>query len=212
LWTARGTITATLLSAADHSWSDEEIDSATIILGDNTTAILKLNDPNPAVGRFDEGTDRFVSNITQRDMFISLMGLIPRGLLDEDTRTIAAMDLIELRNNAQLSRLLSQSADIVETIQNILSVNVIPEILDAFTSRMHPISNTGWRSIPSISIGMAILARFASRGHQFAIDTMETYEVNWASLALVAPKFVTIDIVLAELLVAGSIKKNKNDE
>jgi len=212
LWTTRGTIPATLLSAADHSWSDEEIDAAVEILGDNTVAILNLNDPNPMVGRFDEGTDRFVSNITQRDMVISLMGLIPKGLLDEDTRTIASMDLIELRDNARLSRLLSQSMDISQSIQNILSDNVTAEIMNAFTCRMHPISNIGWRSIPSISIGMAILARYASRGHQFAIDTMETYEANWVSLAVVAPKFVTIDIVLAELLVAGAIKREKVNE
>lgn len=212
LWTTRGTIPATLLSAADHSWSDEEIEAAVEILGDNTAAILNLNDPNPMVGRFDEGTDRFANNITQRDVYISIMSLIPKGLLDEDTRIIAAMDLIEQRDNAQIRRLLSQSMDMVKSIQKILSDNVSPEINNAFICRMHPISNTGWRSIPSISIGMAILARYASRGHQFAIDTMEAYETNWVSLAVVAPKFVTIDIVLAELLVAGAVKREQVNE
>ncbi|MCA9332197.1 hypothetical protein KC968_04670 [Candidatus Saccharibacteria bacterium] len=212
LWTVRGTLPAALLSAADHSWSEEEIDAAVEILGDNTEAILNLNDPNPMVGRFDEGTDRFVSSIEQRDLFISLMGLIPKGLLDEDTRTIAAMDLLERKDDVRIRRLVSQSVDMVQSIHKILSDNVSPEIKNAFISRMHPISNTGWRSIPTISIGMAILSRYASRGHQFAIDTMKAYEANWVSLAIVAPKFVTIDIVLAELLVAGALKKEKINE
>lgn len=212
LWTSRGTIPAALLSAADHTWSDEEIEAAIEILGDNTEAILNLNDPSSKDGSFDEGTDKFVSNISQREMYISFMGLIPKGLLDGDTRIIAAMDLIEQRDNTLLSSLLSQSMNIVQSIQKLLSDNTSPEVYNAYICRTHPISNTGWRSLPSISIGLAILARYASRGHQFAVDTMDTYGANWTSLAAVAPKFVTIDIVLAELLVAGAMKKEKEHE
>lgn len=204
VWTTRGALPAALLSAADAEWSQEEIDAATEACGDVVTKILDGTDPFTTQGRFDTGADIFAANPTQRDALVDLMGLVPQGLLGGDTRVIAAMELIPLRKDQRLEWLFKHARSVSSAIGNLLSEIAHPEVLAAFQARKHPSREDGWRAAPAISLGLAITARYAARGNEAALNQIEHQRRGWANLADVVPQLVTIDLILAELLVAGA--------
>jgi hypothetical protein len=60
-------------------------------------------DPSPNAGRFDEAAARYaLMSDMLRDAFRAALALVPRGLLDQDTRTQGAMSLLEHRSDRRL--------------------------------------------------------------------------------------------------------------
>lgn len=203
-WTTRGALPAVLLSAADAEWSQEEIDAAIEVCGDVVAKILDGTDPFAASGKFDVGADIFADNPAQRDAFVALMGLVPQGLLGGDARVIAAMELIPLRKDKRLEWLFKHAQSVSTVTGNLLEEIAPPAVVSAFQARQHPTRQDGWRATPAISLGLALAARYAARGNQAAIRHMDSQRRGWADLAAVVPQLVTIDLILAELLVAGA--------
>lgn len=203
-WTTRGALPAALLSAADADWSPEEIDAAMEVCGDVVAKIVDGSDPYATSGRFDLGADIFADNAAQRDAFVALMGLVPQGLLGGDTRVIAAMELISLRNDQRLEWLFKHARSVLSVTDRLLEQIAAPEVVSAFQARRHPTRGDGWRATPAISLGLAVAARYAARGSEPAVRHMEFQRRGWADLAAVVPQLVTIDLILAELLAAGA--------
>ncbi|MEZ5112698.1 MAG: hypothetical protein R2693_04270 [Nocardioidaceae bacterium] len=203
-WTTRGALPAALLSAADAEWSQDEIDAAIEVCGDVVAKILDGTDPFATAGKFDVGADIFADNPAQRDALVALMGLVPQGLLGGDTRVIAAMELIPLRKDKRLEWLFKHARSVSTVTGNLLAEIAPPEVAAAFTARKHPTREDGWRATPAISLGLAIAARYAARGNEPALRHMDFQRRGWADLAAVVPQLVTIDLILAELLVAGA--------
>ena len=56
-WSVRSALPATLLSAADSQWSDEEVDAAVTVCGDVVSELLRGKDRFATLGRFDAGAD-----------------------------------------------------------------------------------------------------------------------------------------------------------
>ena len=83
-WSVRSALPATLLSAADSQWSDEEVDAAVTVCGDVVSELLRGKDRFATLGRFDAGADLFDREPTMREEFVRQAGLIPRGLLSGD--------------------------------------------------------------------------------------------------------------------------------
>lgn len=203
-WTTRGALPAALLSAADAEWSHEEVDAAIEVCGDVVARILDGTDPFATQGKFDIGADIFADKPAQRDALVALMGLVPQGLLGGDTRVIAAMELIPLRKDKRLEWLFKHARSVSTVTGNLLSEIAPPEVIAAFQARKHPTREDGWRATPAISLGLAITARYAARGNEPALRHMDFQRRGWADLAAVIPQLVTIDLILAELLVAGA--------
>ncbi|MFI5696757.1 hypothetical protein ACIA58_33190 [Kribbella sp. NPDC051586] len=208
-WTPRGALAAVLLSAADAEWSPEEVDAAIEVCGDVVTTVMEGSDLYAKSGRFDDGADIYAHNPAQRDAFVAMMGLVPQGLLGSDTRVIAAMELISRRNDRRLDWLLRNARSVLAVTEKLLAQIAAPEVYASFQARKHPTRNDGWRAIPAISIGLAIAARYAARGHDLAVKHMEYLRRGWVDLATVVPQLVTIDLVLAELLVAAAAARTK---
>lgn len=203
-WTTRGALPAALLSAADALWSGEEVDAAIEVCGDVVASLLEGSDPYATSGRFDMGADLFVASPAQRDAMIEQMGLIPQGLLSSDTRVLAALELLPRRQDKRLEWLLKNARNVLGVTERLLSQIASPEVTGSVRARKHPSRDDGWRALPAISIGLAFTARYAARGNELAIRNMNFQRRGWADLARVAPQLVTIDVILAELLVAGT--------
>lgn len=105
------------------------------------------------------------------------------------------------------------------------------EVINLFNDRLHPSDNTGWRGLAAASLGLALLSRYASRGNkyakQFFVIEREGEYINlrdlsrqrdldnqrngWAEFAKLAPDAVSLDIILAEITIAGAENRKTNN-
>ncbi len=203
-WTQRGALPCALLSAADAEWSQEEVDAAIEVCGSSVTSILEGKDPFATAGRFDGGADLFADNPSQREAIMAQMGLVPQGLLGGDSRVLASMEIIARRKDTRLARPFTNARTVCRATEAVLLDIASPEVIAAFRARKHPTRDDGWRATPAISLGLAITARYAARGNEVALRHVRMQQPGWVDLANALPQLVTIDLVLAELLVAGS--------
>lgn len=200
-WTKRGALPAALMSAADSVWSDEEIDAAIGVCGDAVDGLLDGEDPYANAGRLDESADLLDQNPALREQFIHAARIVPQGLLSAESRVLAAMDLVSERRDPRLEWLMRHARSVLREGERLIRIVGDPATQKAFDARCHPTRTEGWRAIPAISMAFALAARHASRGHAEAGTWIVREQRPWESLAEVAPQMVTIDLIIAELIV-----------
>jgi hypothetical protein len=208
-WSLRGALPAALLSAADAHWSADEVDAAVAVCGDVVAGILQGQDPFASAGRFDAGAEIFAGDPRLREAIVASMGLVPQGLLGKDTRVMAAMELIARRQDGRLKQLVREAHQLMAGLERLLAAVAGPAVQAAFRARLHPSAEGGWRVLPAVSLGLALAARHAARGDARAAAYVERQRQTWTELALVVPQLVTIDLILAELLVAGDLSRTE---
>ncbi len=158
-------------------------------------------DPAAAAGRFDAAADRYaLMDDTLRDSFRAAMALIPRGLLDADTRTQAAMLLVDRRSDLRLRAVSDASGRLLKEAMILLNLSGMSGLAASVRARMHPNGSVGWRALSSLSLAFALVGRQSARGSAEASAWLRSARPYWVKLARVAPELVKIDIVLAELL------------
>lgn len=202
-WTKATAIPATLLSAADEQWSDDEIEAAVAVCGDLVSSVLAGSDPEAVQGRFDENAKRFDAVPQLRDEILRHLRLVPTGLLSGDSRVMAAIKLIERRRDPGIGDLLNRSDQLLRQLEYVLQWIGDERAIKAFGARRTPTETRGWMVLPALSLGFALVARHAARRNQQAGAWLAQEAQLWGDLAEVAPDLVTIDLILAELLVAG---------
>lgn len=204
IWTGRGALPAALISAADLAWSDAEVAAAVDVCGAVVADLADGRDPAAACGRLDDSADLFDRLPAMRDEFVRRAGLVPKGLLSGDARIVAAMDFVKERHHPDLEFLVRNAHKILSEADRLLGMVNDPRATAAFDARRHPTRDGGWRVIPSLSLALALAARHAARGHRAAQGWVTARQRVWGDLARVAPQLVTIDLVVAELLVASA--------
>lgn len=204
-WTRRGALPAALISAADSLWSDEEIEASLGVCGDAVTGILDGKDPYASAGHFDGSADLLDQNPSLREQFIQHARLIPQGLLSEDSRVLAAMDLVVSRRDPQLEWLMRNARGVLAEGEKLIRIIGDPKSQRAFDARRHHSRVDGWRVVPAISMAFALAARHAARGHVEAGKWVLREKRPWEDLASVAPQLVTIDLIVAELTVGRRV-------
>ncbi|ADJ50003.1 hypothetical protein AMES_8178 [Amycolatopsis mediterranei S699] len=207
-WSVRGALPAALLSAADAGWSREEIDAAATVCGAQVTEILAGKDPVATAGRLDAAADLYDEASAMREAFVRQAGLVPHGLLSGDSRVIGTMDLVRERKDPRLHWLIANSRKIYEEMTRLLRIINDPTTTAAFDARRHATAISGWRVVPSLSLGCALAARHAARGHGVASSWLERQRRWWSDLGEVVPQLVATDLILAELLVASISARN----
>jgi hypothetical protein len=200
-WTKRGALPAALLSAADSLWSDEEIEAAISVCGDAVNGLLDGADPYASAGRIDASAELLDQNPALREQFIRAARLIPQGLLSADSRVLAAMDLVAHRRDPRLEWLVRNSRSVLREGERLIRIIGDVGSERMFDARRHHSRADGWHVIPAISMALALGARHASRGHVEAARWMTREQRAWADLAAVVPQLVTIDLIIAELVV-----------
>jgi hypothetical protein len=202
VWTLATALPAALLSWADEKWSPDEIDAAVSVCGELVGEVLSGRDPDAAQGRFDEGARLFDSMPDLREPILRQLKLVPTGLLSGDSRTGASIRLLENRRDPRLTALLKHSGQLVKEACLILDKIGSARDQAAFRARLSPLAESGWPVFPAISMGLALVARHVARGDK-SRAWLQGVSHLWADLARIAPDLVTIDLILADLTIAG---------
>jgi hypothetical protein len=196
---------AAAIAAGDLFSEDELADAAITQCGDSVTEILKGHaDPHAAVGRFGPEAEHMATwPPAQVDALWQAAAIVPKAMLDEDTRLMAARRMFDARNEGPIRVTASVAKTVMRTAETFIGQSAYPDLADAISARRPPEGRAGWVALPAMSIAMALLARLAARGNRTAAKLERDYRGKWGKLALDAPDLVAIDLVLAETLVAS---------
>ncbi|WP_198961637.1 hypothetical protein [Pseudonocardia sp. MH-G8] len=206
-WSVRGALSTALLSAADGEWSAEEVEAAVETCGDVVAELLAGNDRHAAAGRLDQAATLFDQNPAMREDFVRQAALVPTGLLSADSRVIAAMEYVKQRKNSRIAPLARRP--MLDDVSLMLRILGDPVADEAFAEHGPGTSASGWQTVPALSRAFAFLARHAARGHRAVAEWLPQHRRTWAHLAAVAPQMVTIDLIVAELLVASTFNEKQ---
>jgi len=199
---------AATIAAGDLPGEDEASDAAIAQCGDAFAAILDGHrDPHASVGRFGPNEERMAAwQTAQVDALWQAAAVVPKAMLDADTRLAAARRMFDARDKQPMRAAAGSAKTIIHTAEMVIGQSRYPGLTDAITART-PQRGHGWLSLPAMSIAMALLARLAAKGNTNCAVLERDYRGKWANLALHAPEFVAIDIVLAEALIAGALSE-----
>ncbi|MET8112730.1 hypothetical protein [Streptomyces prasinus] len=174
-------------------------------LGGTGTAILSGHeDPSRTVGRFDAHARILdeLPEIQQQDVWRTA-GVVPRGLLDTDTRAAAAWQAFRDRRTLQYYAAREECEEWLEAVENFLD-DGHDLLARAFRDR-GPGSLRGpgeaWMRVPQFSLGCALIARLAAAGDPRAAKLERGLRPLWSSVAAHAPDLTAVDLTLAECLV-----------
>jgi len=200
LWAALPAAAA--ISTGDLFRQDDVSDAAIARCGDAFTAILDGHlDPHAQVGTFGPEAERMAMwPPDQVDALWQAAAVVPRAMLDADTRLTAARRMFDARHEPPMRAAAVSAKTLVQTAEMVIRHSCRPELADAIAARK-PSGNNRWLALPTMSIAMALLARLAARGDSNCATLERDYRGKWGNLALYAPELVAIDLVLAEALV-----------
>jgi hypothetical protein len=77
-------------------------------------------------------------------------------------------------------------------------------VVAQIAARRHPDGKGGWLALPAMSASLALVARIAARGDETCRSLERAWRDRWTDLARQAPEMTSIDLVLAEALLAGT--------
>ena len=122
-------------------------------------------------------------------------------LLDDDARIAASCDLYAVAAEQRLGPLLARTTLGTEIERVLIRARLGSKIGPVLRARAH--AAHGWRALPALCLGLAVIARLAARGNRYARDAFESYAEDFAALTAVAPSAVATDLLLAEALLIG---------
>lgn len=185
----------------------ELLDEVGQFLGRVGTAILSgQGDPSRTVGRFDAHA-RALNELPeiQQQAVWRTAGVVPRGLLDTDTRAAAAWQAFRDRRTLQYYAVREEWEEWLTAVENFLD-DGHPLLATAFRDR-GPGSLRGpdeaWMRVPQFSLGCALIARLAAVGDPRAVRLERGLRPLWTSVTAHAPDLTAVDLALAECLVTA---------
>ncbi|UOE20242.1 hypothetical protein NI17_003070 [Thermobifida halotolerans] len=189
----------------DHAELLEELEQS---CGDTAIRLLDGEaDPHARVGRFDASAEH-LARMPQAQVKAAwrAAGVVPRALLDADSRSQAALALFAVRDSARLHGVRAQAATILE-----LASAVCDRLPDGYRSAARTLIDSrrpdrpgDWRDLPAVSAALAVTARLAARDVRPCQRLEDRCRQTWTELAAAAPDLTAIDLVLAELTLAGT--------
>ncbi|MFI6358301.1 hypothetical protein ACIBJF_38110 [Streptomyces sp. NPDC050743] len=176
-------------------------------LGDGGTSLLGgREDPSGTVGRFDAHARALdqLPEIQQKAMWRTAR-VVPRGLLDADTRAEAAWQAFGNRRTLQYYAVREECDDWLEAIALFLK-DGHSVLAQAFHNRRPGVLrglDEAWMRVPQLSLGCALIARLAAAGDVRAAKLEQQLRPLWTSVASHAPDLTAVDLALAECLVTA---------
>ena len=188
--------------------SREEVDEFLIVadhlLGEHFSEMLHTGvDPFSSAGCFDLQTnmlDRMPPG--QLAEMFRLANLLPRALLDSDSRSAAALEVFQHRNiHPQSGPISIQARGLVEDVKVQLESAGMRESSRALSAREYPDAVTKWRGLSAGSLAWALAARHAAHGNLQFLEVIARYSA-WSNIPFRMRKLAAIDLVLAEIYAA----------
>jgi hypothetical protein len=106
------------------------------------------------------------------------------------------MDLVKKRRDPRLQWLMVNSRKIFEETTRLLRIINDSTTMAAFEARRHHTALSGWRVVPSLSLGCALAARHAARGNQIASGWLERQRRWWSDLGEVVPQLERVPWII----------------
>jgi superfamily I DNA/RNA helicase len=207
LWSVAPAAAAVLCSRllAGPPYPDE--DPASVVMkaaqaecGPALAALLRGDgDPHPQSAQFGPDTERmalFAPNLEA--------AAVPHSLLDAPTRAAAARQLFEARRHPDLARAVPDAPSVIRSAERLVASSPYRYARTQIAARIHPDGSGGWLALPAMSASLALIARIAARGNEDCRAFERTWRPRWIALARHAPALTTIDLVLAEGLIASA--------
>ncbi|GAA4211650.1 hypothetical protein [Microbispora amethystogenes] len=207
LWRKSPAIAALLTSSALPEQAKEDADLlAGIEAQCGGTAVRLLRgevDPHAEVGTFGPDAEWMAQQSPEQlEAMWSAARVVPSALLDEDTRVAAARRLFDKRTSYDARDVSNGAGRALRDAVNI-KLTKYQGLERYIEARCHPQRRDGWLALPAVSIALALVARIAARGHGGCQRLEKQFRPLWRALAKISPDLTTIDLVRAELLVAG---------
>lgn len=185
--------------------------------GRNAVEILRTGvDPEAGTGRFDQSSEHMSQ--MQKEQFDTVWRaarVVPRALLDGDSRAKATLDLFVARESAHVRAARRRGGEILhEVLFGVSRLDTIHrEAANALVrSRCTASSVNSWRDLPAVSLALAVTARLSARGIERFQSLAQAQREIWEGLARCAPDLVATDIVLAELTLSGAERTLSREE
>ncbi|MEE1752983.1 hypothetical protein [Streptomyces sp. SP18CS02] len=185
----------------------ELLDQVTEFLGDAARDLISGGDDRAhTVGRF--GVQARVLDgmpeARQREV-MRRAGLVPRALLDADTRAEAAWQAFRDRRALQAFAVRQEAPNRLKDLEALLGDghDALAEALRRRSPDAPHGAQEAWMRVPQLSLGFALVARLAAWGDARAGEMEQRYRPLWTSIAAHAPDLTAVDLALAECLVAG---------
>ncbi len=226
-WSIRNSLPMALLSGADHDWSEDELSAAVGILGEIAIEIFEGRDTASEAGGFGPEVEILDADPSRQQQIFENLNLVPEGLLHADSRVKASLSVFGVRHDDRIRWMVDEAGRLTMSTREIIKRIAPREVFEQFEKRLGYTRNDGWRGLPAASLGLAIMARYASRGNMLAKEFFEVegqdesiglndlirwkrlneQRHGWAEFAKLVPDMVMIDIILAELIIAGAEKR-----
>jgi len=171
------------------------------VYGDEIISILVGGgDPAFKGGSFANAKSLSELPVDDQDYIISQARLVPRALLDLDSRSSAALSLFQLRDDPQLLSVGRDGRKRLKLQSEILRDWQWDAALTLLEARADAQNRGGWLSLSAQSIGFGLVARLAAQGDEHAKRHLDADFRHWLAIAECAPQIVTVDLVLAEAM------------
>ena len=182
------------------------IDAAIAQCGPNLDTVLHGDgDPAARVGQFGPDAERLaVLSAEQVEAVWQAAAVVPQTFLDPDTRAVAARQMFDARRTPELARAAREATTIVRSAEHLVTASPYWSAVAQITARRHPDRKGGWLALPAMSASLALVARIAARGNEACRSFEQACRDRWTELARQAPQMTSIDLVLAEALIAGT--------
>jgi superfamily I DNA/RNA helicase len=182
------------------------VDAALAQCGPNLDAVLRGDDdPAAQVGHFGPDAERMaVLSAEQLEAVWQAAAVVPQTLLDADTRAVAARQLFDVRRTPEVARAARDATSVVRAAEHLVAASPYRKAIKQIAARRHPDGKGGWLALPAMSASLALVARIAARDNEACRSFEHVWRDRWTDLARRAPEMTTIDLVLAEALIAGA--------
>jgi hypothetical protein len=130
--------------------------------------------------------------------------VVPQPLLDAATIAVAARQMFDARTTPELTRAAQDATSVVSSAERLVTASPYRRAAAQIAARRHPGGKGGWLALPAMSASLALVARISARGNEACRSFEHTWRGRWTDLARQAPALTTIDLVLAEALIAAA--------
>jgi hypothetical protein len=138
--------------------------------------------------------------------------VVPQTLLDADTRAVAARQMFDARRIPGLARAVRDATFVVRSAERLVAASPYRRAIAQVTARLHPDGKGRWLALPAMSASLALVARIAARDDEDCQSFERAWRDRWTDLARHAPDLTSIDLVLAEALIARAERARLAEE